>query len=48
MILLATTFAMPFAKASPPFDGTIFLDPDVITESDPTTYQKLTDTGLGE
>ena len=48
MILWATTFAIPFAKASPPFDGTIFLDPDVITESDPTTYQKLTDAGLGE
>ena len=48
MILCATTFAMPFAKASPPFWGTIFLDPDIITESDPTTYQKLTDAGLGE
>ena len=48
MILCATTFAMPFAKATPPFDGTIFLDPDIITESDTTTYQKLTDAGLGE
>jgi len=41
-------FVMHFAKASPPFGGTIFLDPDVITESDPTAYQKLTDAGRGQ
>ena len=41
-------FMMHFAKASPPFGGTIFLDPDIITESDPTTYQKLTDADRGE
>lgn len=35
-------------RATPPFGGTIFLDPDVITESDPTAYQKLTDAGRGQ
>ena len=32
----------------PPFSGTIFLDPDIITEYDPTTFQDLTDEGTGE
>jgi hypothetical protein len=48
IILCVTTFVMQFAKATPPFDGTIFLDPDVITEFDPTAYQKLTDAGRGQ
>ena len=47
IIFCATTFVMQFAKATPPFDGTIFLDPDVITDADPTAYQKLTDAGRG-
>lgn len=25
----------------PPFNGTIFIDPDIITSSDPTTFQGL-------
>ncbi|HEY5547428.1 MAG TPA: hypothetical protein VIK50_15345 [Gemmatimonadaceae bacterium] len=29
----------------PPFGGTIFIDPDIITSSDPTTFQGLTFTG---
>jgi hypothetical protein len=28
--------------AQPPFGGTIFIDPDIITSSDPTTFQGLT------
>ncbi len=35
------------AQAAPPFWGTIFLDPDIITETDPSTYLKTEDTGLG-
>jgi hypothetical protein len=27
--------------ADPPFGGTIFIDPDIITSSDPTTYTGL-------
>lgn len=31
----------------PPFGGTIFIDPDIITASDPTTFQGLTPAGQG-
>lgn len=34
-------------SAVPPFSGTIFLDPDIITESDPTTFRRLDDAGRG-
>jgi len=30
---------------APPFSGTIFIDPDIITASDPTTFQTLTAKG---
>lgn len=29
-------------NTTPPFSGTIFIDPDIITASDPTTFQGLT------
>ncbi len=35
------------APAAPPFSGTIFLDPDIITPSDPTTFVGLTYSGQG-
>lgn len=35
------------AAAAPPFSGTIFLDPDIITPADPTTIVSLTDAGQG-
>jgi len=31
----------------PPFGGTIFIDPDIITSSDPTTYESLSAAGQG-
>ncbi len=34
-------------QAAPPFSGTIFIDPDIITEADPTTYLKIEDAGRG-
>lgn len=34
--------------AIPPFDGTIFLDPDIIIASDPTTFQDAPYAGQGE
>jgi hypothetical protein len=34
--------------AIPPFDGTIFLDPDIIVASDPTTFQDAPYAGQGE
>lgn len=33
--------------AAPPFDGTIFLAPDIITSEDSTTYKSLSYTGTG-
>ena len=48
----STTIETPIAPASqatkaPPFSGTIFIDPDIITASDPTTFQTLTPKGQG-
>lgn len=34
--------------AEPPFGGTIFIDPDIITAQDPTTFSTLSDSGRGE
>jgi len=34
--------------AIPPFDGTIFLDPDIIVASDPTTFEDAPYAGQGE
>jgi hypothetical protein len=36
------------AAADPPFGGTIFIDPDIITPADPTTFLRLTDAGRGD
>ena len=36
------------AFGEPPYHGTIFLDPDVITDADPTTFTKIEDGGTGE
>ncbi|MCA6075080.1 hypothetical protein [Fulvivirga sedimenti] len=38
----------PPAPAVPPFGGTIFLDPDIITEDDPTTFVSLSYSGQAE
>jgi hypothetical protein len=35
----------PPAPKPPPFSGTIFIDPDIITSADPTTFQTLTSKG---
>src|SRR5690349_12702748 len=35
------------ASAAPPFSGTIFIDPDIITSADPTTFTGVTYTGQG-
>ena len=34
-------------QGDPPFGGTIFIDPDIITSSDPTTFQGLVSAGQG-
>lgn len=49
--LLAAAFLIlclpDLVKAVPPFSGTIFLDPDIITDADPTTFTGITDAGRG-
>ena len=35
------------APTSPPFSGTIFIDPDIITSADPTSFLALSDAGQG-
>lgn len=34
-------------QADPPFSGTIFIDPDIITPSDPTAFETMTASGRG-
>ena len=41
------TSLMALSGAEPPFHGTIFLDPDIITPKDPTTFEQLNDAGRG-
>ena len=33
--------------ADPPYAGTVYIDPDIITSSDPTTFESLADAGRG-
>jgi hypothetical protein len=35
----------PIQKVDPPFHGTIFIDPDIITAEDPSTFSELTFAG---
>jgi hypothetical protein len=34
--------------AAPPFSGTIFIDPDILTDDDPTCFETLIESGRGE
>ena len=49
MLMLGQTTNVPTIPmyADPPFSGTIFIDPDIITASDPTTLQNVVYTGQG-
>ncbi len=50
VVYLAISIAMiisTVAHAVPPYSGTIFLDRDIITPSDPSTFQNITYTGRG-
>jgi hypothetical protein len=33
--------SIPKVEITPPFNGTIFLDPDILTSSDPTTFKSI-------
>lgn len=44
-IFFALIALASIASGAPPFGGTIFLDPDIITATDPSTYVKVVDKG---
>jgi hypothetical protein len=46
-IIALAALASSAAKGAPPFSGTIFIDPDIITSSDPTTFQSASYAGRG-
>ena len=47
-ILLFILLMTPLVSvAEPPWSGTVFIDPDIITESDPTTFVDSVHTGTG-
>ena len=46
-LLLLPALVMPFARGAPPYSGTIFIDPDIITSADPTTFVSTTYAGQG-
>lgn len=45
-VLVCLALMIP-ATAEPPYSGTIFIDPDIITADDPTTYLSLAAKGRG-
>ena len=49
-VLIIIGYIVPnksIGQTSPPFGGTIFIDPDIITPTDPTTFQDLLPMGRG-
>jgi len=47
IFLCCVAFSLP-VLADPPYAGTIFIDPDIITASDPTTYLSVVAKGRGQ
>ena len=43
-----TSPSIPNVHTSPPYAGTIFLDPDIIKGDDPTSFETITSTGQDE
>lgn len=46
-LLLLLGWSNLLSAQNPPFNGTIFLDPDIITAEDPSTFVNLSDAGRG-
>lgn len=44
-LVCSISLSCKLAAQSPPFGGTIFLDPDIITSEAPTTFLGLEETG---
>ncbi len=47
ILLFCFMIISAFSYAQPPYSGTIFIDPDIITSSDPSSIQSATYTGQG-
>ena len=47
LVLIAGAAQEGLPQAAPPFAGTVYIDPDIITASDPTTFQGVTAAGRG-
>ena len=47
-VIWLVSYTTTLAQTEPPFWGTIFIDPDIITEADPTSYLKVEDAGQGQ
>ena len=47
VLICLTALGSQLLHAAPPFSGTIFIDPDIITASDPTTFTNITYAGQG-
>ena len=47
LIILLLIVGCVFAQGNPPFGGTIFIDPDIITSSDSTTFDDVVYLGQG-
>ena len=45
-LLIILFFASQILYAKPPFHGTIFVDPDIITSDDPTAFKSLKQTSM--
>ncbi|NMM47849.1 PKD domain-containing protein [Marinigracilibium pacificum] len=46
--IIKTNYIKVEAMTKPPFEGTVFIAPDIIKESDPTTYIKAESVGKGK
>jgi hypothetical protein len=47
LLISVIVLAGQIARTQPPFSGTIFIDPDIITASDPTAFTNMTYAGQG-
>ena len=48
LVLLIGIILSSWLYVDPPFAGTIFIDPDIITQDDPSTYEAITYVGKGQ
>ena len=47
LLVIGSAAYESFSQTDPPFSGTVYIDPDIITASDPTTFEGVTAAGRG-